>query len=232
MRVLADLHGGDLDDIIAKAEFQEIKERVMFDVGSLLSACGVCYADDRVKRESGEGRSYTVMWKRYKRRVLLAMSSQAFAQLVSCLSYFTPLVSLTLSSRTASMVSVNRERYHLVLTISHFAVISYYARECYLFNISLMVLRLVGPQLEYLKVSLVDGKCNRQVTQAHSEAGWVGRDAILMTGINAIIYILSTLPPYVTHYMRQQFQLYNTQVVSCRPVGKESYFVVRRRHRT
>lgn len=35
------------------------------------------------KRESGEGRSYTVMWRKYKRRVLLAMSSQAFAQLVS-----------------------------------------------------------------------------------------------------------------------------------------------------
>ena len=28
-----------------------------------------------------------------------------------------------------------------------------------------------------------------------TEAGWIGRDAILMTGINAIIYILSTLPP-------------------------------------
>ena len=92
MRVLADLHGGDLDDIIAKAEFEEIKERVMFDVGNLLSACGVRFADDRVKRESGEGRSYTVMWKRYKRRVLLAMSSQAFAQLVSYLSHFIPFV--------------------------------------------------------------------------------------------------------------------------------------------
>lgn len=29
------------------------------------------------------------------------------------------------------------------------------------------------------------------------EAGWLGRDAVLMTGINAIIYVLSTLPPYV-----------------------------------
>lgn len=28
------------------------------------------------------------------------------------------------------------------------------------------------------------------------EAGWVGRDAILMTGINAIVYLLSTIPPY------------------------------------
>lgn len=27
------------------------------------------------------------------------------------------------------------------------------------------------------------------------EAGWIGRDALLMTGINSIIYVLSTLPP-------------------------------------
>ncbi|CDO73512.1 hypothetical protein BN946_scf185013.g147 [Trametes cinnabarina] len=98
MRVIADLHGGDPEDLIAKAEFQEIKDRVIYE------------------RESGEGRTYAVMWKRYKKRVLLAMSSQAFAQLRECLKY--------------------------------------------------------------------------------PEAGWVGRDAILMTGINAIIYILSTLPPW------------------------------------
>ena len=36
-----------------------------------------------LKRELGEGRSYKVMWNKYSRRVLLAMSSQAFAQLVS-----------------------------------------------------------------------------------------------------------------------------------------------------
>ncbi|KAG6917295.1 hypothetical protein DXG01_003136 [Tephrocybe rancida] len=63
MRVLADLHGGDIDDPVAKAEFREIKEKVIFE------------------REHGDGRSYAVMWRRYKRRVLLAMSSQAFAQL-------------------------------------------------------------------------------------------------------------------------------------------------------
>jgi hypothetical protein len=34
------------------------------------------------QRSSGEARSYAVMWRKYKRRVLLAMSSQAFAQLV------------------------------------------------------------------------------------------------------------------------------------------------------
>lgn len=30
--MIADLHGGDLDDIVAKAEFQEIKDRVMLEV--------------------------------------------------------------------------------------------------------------------------------------------------------------------------------------------------------
>ncbi|KZT05876.1 general substrate transporter [Laetiporus sulphureus 93-53] len=106
LQVLVDLHGGDPNDSVANAEFQEIKERVMFE------------------RESGEARSYAVMWKRYKRRVLLAMSSQAFAQL------------------------------------NGINVISYYAPRVF------------------------------------EEAGWIGRDAILMTGINAIIYLLSTLPTW------------------------------------
>ncbi|KAG1749884.1 general substrate transporter [Suillus paluster] len=86
---------------LAQAEFQEIKDKVIYE------------------RELGEGRSYAVMWRKYKRRVLLAMSSQAFAQLVSLLLIY---------------------GYH--------------------------------------------------------PAGWLGRDAVLMTGINAIIYVLSTLPPW------------------------------------
>jgi len=75
-------------------------------------------------RQSGEIRSYKEMWRRYKRRLLLAMSSQAFAQL------------------------------------NGINVISYYAPRVF------------------------------------EEAGWHGRDAILMTGINAIIYLLSTIPPW------------------------------------
>ncbi|KAG6911521.1 hypothetical protein DXG01_011823 [Tephrocybe rancida] len=106
MRVLADLHGGDLDDPTALAEFKEIKEKV------------------HEERESGEGRTYMAMWKKYKRRVLLAMSSQAFAQL------------------------------------NGINVISYYAPRVF------------------------------------EEAGWIGRQAILMTGFNSLIYILSTLPPW------------------------------------
>jgi len=31
----------------------------------------------------------------------------------------------------------------------------------------------------------------------YPEAGWIGRSAILMAGINSIIYVLSTLPPSV-----------------------------------
>ncbi|KAL0951343.1 hypothetical protein HGRIS_008047 [Hohenbuehelia grisea] len=104
MQVIADLHGGDPDDPKALAEYQEIK--------------------DKVVEEAGEDRSYTTMWRKYQRRVLLAMSSQAFAQL------------------------------------NGINVISYYAPRVF------------------------------------ESAGWLGRDAILMTGINAIIYILSTLPPW------------------------------------
>jgi hypothetical protein len=30
-----------------------------------------------------------------------------------------------------------------------------------------------------------------------AEAGWIGRDAILMTGINALFYVASSIPPLV-----------------------------------
>ncbi|KAF9475076.1 hypothetical protein BDN70DRAFT_884133 [Pholiota conissans] len=106
MLVLADLHGGDLDGTIARAEFNEIKDKVI------------------AERASGDNRSYGTMWRKYRRRVLLAMSSQAFAQL------------------------------------NGINVISYYAPRVF------------------------------------EEAGWLGRQAILMTGINSIIYVLSTLPPW------------------------------------
>jgi hypothetical protein len=84
LQVLADLHGGDLDDPKAVAEFQEIKEKVEEEV--ILLALHAKKTTDFLhypKRLLGEARSYAVMWRKYKRRVLLAMSSQAFAQLVS-----------------------------------------------------------------------------------------------------------------------------------------------------
>jgi len=76
-----------------------------------------------LQRQEGE-RSYTDMFKRYFRRVFIAMSAQALAQLngINVISYYAPLV--------------------------------------------------------------------------FESAGWVGRDAILMTGINALTYLAATIPPW------------------------------------
>ncbi|PWW74798.1 general substrate transporter [Tuber magnatum] len=106
MIVLANLHGGgDIHNERAREEFREIKGNVL------------------IMRSEGE-RSYGEMWNRYRRRLLIAMSSQAFAQLngINVISYYAPMV--------------------------------------------------------------------------FEQAGWVGRDAILMTGINGIVYVLSTIPPW------------------------------------
>lgn len=105
--VIADLHSdGDVQDQRAKDEFHTIKETVI------------------ISRMEGEGKSYREIFKRYTRRILIAMSSQMFAQLngINVISYYAPMV--------------------------------------------------------------------------FEQAGWVGRQAILMTGINGIIYVLSTLPPW------------------------------------
>lgn len=119
MQVIADLHGGNPHDPVAVAEYEEIKDKVRED------------------RESGEARSYAMMWRKYKRRVLLAMSSQAFAQL------------------------------------NGINVISYYAPRVF------------------------------------EEAGWIGRQALLMTGINSVIYVLSTIPTWylVDHWGRRAILL-------------------------
>lgn len=86
------------------------------------------------------------MWKKYKKRVLLAMASQGFAQL------------------------------------NGINVISYYAPRVF------------------------------------EEAGWIGRDAILMAGINAIIYLASTVPPWflVDRWGRRAILMSGGVVVSFR----------------
>ncbi|ODQ67618.1 hypothetical protein NADFUDRAFT_69386 [Nadsonia fulvescens var. elongata DSM 6958] len=103
---IGNLHGeGDREHPRAIEEYKNIKESVLLE------------------RFEGE-RSYSEMWRKYKRRVLIAMSSQMFAQLngINVISYYAPLV--------------------------------------------------------------------------FEQAGWIGRDAILMTGINSIVYVLSTIPPW------------------------------------
>jgi len=76
-----------------------------------------------LQRQEGE-RSYRDMFKKYTKRLFIAMSAQALAQLngINVISYYAPLV--------------------------------------------------------------------------FESAGWMGRDAILMTGINGITYLLCTIPPW------------------------------------
>ncbi|KAK6341066.1 hypothetical protein TWF696_009374 [Orbilia brochopaga] len=104
--VLANLHGGgDIYNERVRNEYRDIKEAVI------------------LQRQEGE-RTYKEMFSRYRRRVFIAMSAQAFAQLngINVISYYAPLV--------------------------------------------------------------------------FQEAGWKGRDAILMTGINALVYVASSIPPW------------------------------------
>ncbi|WVQ86107.1 hypothetical protein IAT38_008275 [Cryptococcus sp. DSM 104549] len=105
LAVIADFQGKALDHPDVVAEYKEIRDAVLED------------------RAVGD-RSYKALWRRYKGRVLIAMSSQLFAQLngINVISYYAPLV--------------------------------------------------------------------------FEQAGWIGRDAILMTGINSLFYVASSLPPW------------------------------------
>ncbi|KAI4104177.1 MAG: hypothetical protein L6R37_003438 [Teloschistes peruensis] len=104
--VIANLYGGgDIHNEKAKQEYREIKMNVL------------------LQRQEGE-RTYREMFRKYYKRLFIAMSAQALAQLngINVISYYAPLV--------------------------------------------------------------------------FESAGWVGRNAILMTGINGITYLLSTIPPW------------------------------------
>lgn len=55
------------------------------------------------------------------------------------------------------------------------------------------------------------------LARVFEEAGWLGRDAILMTGINSIIYVLSTLPPwYLVDRWGRRPILLSGAVIVCR----------------
>ncbi|KAI9703070.1 MAG: hypothetical protein M1820_005942 [Bogoriella megaspora] len=104
--VIANLYGkGDIHNPKARDEYREIKMGVL------------------LQRQEGE-RSYRDMFKRYYKRVFIAMSAQSLAQLngINVISYYAPLV--------------------------------------------------------------------------FEQAGWVGRNAILMTGVNGLTYLASTVPPW------------------------------------
>ncbi|KAL8844097.1 MAG: hypothetical protein Q9176_001503 [Flavoplaca citrina] len=104
--VIANLYGGgDIHNDKARQEYREIKMNVL------------------LQRQEGE-RTYYEMFRKYYKRLFIAMSAQALAQLngINVISYYAPLV--------------------------------------------------------------------------FESAGWMGRNAILMTGINGITYLLSTIPPW------------------------------------
>ncbi|KAI9853191.1 MAG: hypothetical protein M1838_000047 [Thelocarpon superellum] len=134
--VIANLYGGgDIHNTRAREEYREIKMDVL------------------IQRQEGE-RSYSDMFKRYYKRVFIAMSAQAFAQLngINVISYYAPLV--------------------------------------------------------------------------FEQARWMGRDAILMTGINGITYLLSTIPPwYLVDRWGRRFILLTGAVAMAISLSAISYFI-------
>lgn len=134
--VIANLYGkGDIHNPKARDEYREIKMNVL------------------LQRQEGE-RSYSDMFKRYSKRVFIAMSAQALAQLngINVISYYAPLV--------------------------------------------------------------------------FEEAGWYGRQAILMTGINAITYLLSTIPPwYIVDTLGRRKILMSGALMMVISLSAISYFI-------
>lgn len=106
-----------------------------------------------LQRQEGE-RSYYEMFRKYYKRLFIAMSAQALAQLngINVISYYAPLV--------------------------------------------------------------------------FESAGWVGRDAILMTGINGITYLASTVPPwYLVDRWGRRLILLSGAVAMIISLSAISYFI-------
>ena len=134
--VIANLYGGgDIHNDKARQEYREIKMNVL------------------MARQEGE-RSYSDMFRRYYKRVFIAMSAQGLAQLngINVISYYAPLV--------------------------------------------------------------------------FEAAGWHGRDAVLMTGINGITYLLATVPPwYLVDRWGRRFILLSGAVAMIISLSLISYFL-------
>lgn len=106
-----------------------------------------------LQRQEGE-RTYYEMFRKYYKRLFIAMSAQALAQLngINVISYYAPLV--------------------------------------------------------------------------FESAGWVGRDAILMTGINGITYLLSTIPPwYLVDRWGRRLILLSGAIAMIISLSAISYFI-------
>ncbi|CED84409.1 general substrate transporter [Phaffia rhodozyma] len=135
IKVIAALRGKMEDDIEVREEYEGVRDVVTAD-------------------KAINDKSYKALWRRYRGRVLIAASSQMFAQLngINVVSYYAPLV--------------------------------------------------------------------------FEQAGWIGRDAILMTGINGIIYVLSTIPTwYLVDRMGRRPILLSGAVVMSLALTGVGYFM-------
>lgn len=134
--VIANLYGGgDIHNDKARQEYREIKMNVL------------------LQRQEGE-RTYYEMFRKYYKRLFIAMSAQALAQLngINVISYYAPLV--------------------------------------------------------------------------FESAGWVGREAILMTGINGITYLLATIPPwYLVDRWGRRMILLSGAIAMIISLSAISYFI-------
>ncbi|KAL9129262.1 MAG: hypothetical protein Q9217_002243 [Psora testacea] len=134
--VIANLYGGgDIHNEKARQEYREIKMNVL------------------LQRQEGE-RSYYEMFRKYYKRLFIAMSAQALAQLngINVISYYAPLV--------------------------------------------------------------------------FESAGWVGRDAILMTGINGLTYLAATVPPwYLVDKWGRRLILLSGAIAMIISLSAISYFI-------
>lgn len=84
IKVIAALHGLDEDDEKVLEEYKEIQEVVEADVSasadSERSEGEAELTVSRTEQNAIGDKSYSALWRRYKGRVLIAMSSQMFAQ--------------------------------------------------------------------------------------------------------------------------------------------------------
>lgn len=140
LRAIANLFGnGDVNNPKAQQEFREIKEAVL------------------IHRMEGK-RTYKEMWRKYKRRVLIAMSSLALAQLegINVVSYYLPplLQSAGWKGRSATLMAGVNALFYLSSTfLAWYAVDKWGRRFILLSGSTIMAIALcLVSYFEYLEI--------------------------------------------------------------------------------
>lgn len=198
MRILVDLHGGDPNNSTAIAEFKEIKDRVMQEVSYSYSNLCVRFVLTRTFSVTPGLRGHTM---KCGRDIKVVFCLQCHLKHLRNL-YVIDLVS-SLYFHWHDSNSEWNQWYDLVffcITVLNpiFIIQSF---------LTTLVSSLLNSQWYHLphEISTYSAGVRRYkhrvfdiyVFTEHSiAAGWIGRDAILMAGINSLVYVLSTLPPW------------------------------------